>query len=292
MSDDTMEIIIDPHAGFCFGVVNAIESAQQILQQYHHLYCLGDLVHNNAEMQRLAEQGLVVVDREQLEQLHHTRVLIRAHGEPPDTYALARRQHIELVDATCPMVLALQKRINAGYEQMCRCGGQIVIFGKPGHAEVVGLNGQTGGSAIIVSAPGEINNIDFDRPIRLYSQTTRSKEDYEQLIHNIEQRHPVDFIAYNTLCSRVSRRTAELSSFCRSLDGLVFVSGSHSSNGHYLYGFCRKVMTKTLFISAAEEVDNHVAFFDDVRRVGITGATSTPRWLMDAVADRIRRRVK
>ena len=167
-----MEVLIDQNAGFCFGVVKAIDAAEQQLASNQSLYCLGDIVHNNAEVQRLANKGLAVIDYQQMEQLHDTRVLIRAHGEPPSTYAIAQRQHIELVDATCPIVLALQKRVREGYMEMQQVGGQVVIFGKQGHAEVIGLNGQTNNTAIIVSHPSDVDNVDFSRPIRLFSQTT------------------------------------------------------------------------------------------------------------------------
>ena len=186
-----MPVIIDSNAGFCFGVVKAIDAAEQQLSKMHQLYCLGDIVHNNEEVQRLAQQGLCVIDHEQmasLEQKNEKTVLIRAHGEPPSTYEMARQRGITLIDATCPIVLALQKRIREGYEQMATVGGQVAIFGKKGHAEVVGLNGQTGNTAIIISNPDDIDGIDIRRPLRLYSQTTMSREDYNGLIANIERR--------------------------------------------------------------------------------------------------------
>lgn len=282
-----MEVLIDQNAGFCFGVVKAIAAAEEQLDSYGQLYCLGDIVHNNAEVQRLANKGLKVIDYHQLEQLHHTRVLVRAHGEPPETYHIANRQHIEVVDATCPIVLALQKRIKEGFLEMQRCNGQIVIFGKPGHAEVIGLNGQTNNTAIIVSSPSEVEAIDFGRPIRLFSQTTKSKEEYQQLIDLIQQQKPTDFVAYNTICNRVTNRTNELKAFAQSVDALIFVSGSHSSNGHYLYDVCRSVMSNILFISSLDELDVHHPMLAHAQRIGISGATSTPRWLMEAVAKQL-----
>jgi 4-hydroxy-3-methylbut-2-enyl diphosphate reductase len=210
-------------------------------------------------------------------------VLIRAHGEPPETYRRAETLDIELVDATCPIVLALQQRIRKGYDEMRPVNGQIVIFGKPGHAEVVGLTGQTDGTAIIVSGPDDISAIDFHRPIRLYSQTTKSREEYQRLQDNIASRLPkgADFVAYDTVCNRVANRARDLEGFARSVDVLLFVAGSNSSNGHYLYEYCRKVQPKTFLIADPSQLQAH--WFDGARRVGISGATSTPRWLMEDV---------
>jgi len=310
-----MSVIIDDNAGFCFGVVKAIAAAEEQLQQSHSLYCLGDIVHNNEEVQRLRNLGLDVIDHEQLAAMgeevnsqtvsspYSTTVLIRAHGEPPETYVLAEQRGIKLIDATCPIVLALQKKVRDGYELMRERGGQVVIFGKPGHAEVIGLNGQTNNSAIIVPTPDEIDALDVCRPIRLYSQTTKSREDYSRLISNIEQRicevtglcsaDKADFVAYNTICSRVANRATQLEAFANHVDLVIFVSGVNSSNGHYLFEYCRKVQPSTIMISTPEELDG-----DEVRpllasakcpRIGITGATSTPRWLMEQVKEHIER---
>lgn len=305
-----MSVVIDENAGFCFGVVKAIAAAEEQLKDSHQLYCLGDIVHNNEEVQRLSQMGLKVIDHDQMESLPDTTVLIRAHGEPPSTYELARRRNIRLIDATCPIVLALQKKIREGYEQMQSEGGQVVIFGKQGHAEVIGLNGQTNNSAIIVSSPDDIDAIDVSRPIRLYSQTTKSREDYRQLVANIEKRrsengerrtrhtppfgHPSsrgegngepDFIAYNTICSRVANRATQLGEFAKSVDLLIFVSGVNSSNGHYLYEYCRKVQPATKMISSADELERD--WLLGVEHIGITGATSTPRWLMEQIKTKI-----
>lgn len=284
-----MKILIDDNAGFCFGVVKAIAAAEEQLSDGKRLYCLGDIVHNNAEVRRLSDRGLDIIDYAQFRSLHEARVLIRAHGEPPETYQLAERQGICLIDATCPIVLALQKRIREGYEVMRSVSGQVVIFGKPGHAEVIGLNGQTGNTAIIVSRPDDLDRIDFRRPIRLYSQTTKSREEYEQLIATIRQNCREvgndDFVAHNTICNRVANRATQLEVFARSVDLLLFVSGSNSSNGHYLFEYCKKVQPSTHMISNADELD--LGWFADVQTVGITGATSTPRWLMEQVKERI-----
>lgn len=286
-----MQIRIDENAGFCFGVVNAIGTAEEELKHDGTLYCLGDIVHNSAEVERLRQRGLRVIDHAQLQGLSGQKVLIRAHGEPPSTYAQARSLGIELVDATCPMVLALQKRIRKGFEEMSRQTpvGQVVIFGKPGHAEVVGLCGQTDGNAIVVSSPDDMGAIDFSRQIRLYSQTTQSKEEYAQLVKHIEagimahygELPEGHFVAYDTICNRVANRALQLEQFAKEVDVLLFVSGKGSSNGHYLYEYCRRVQPNTKLIADVEEIED--SWFEGVESVGITGATSTPRWLMEAI---------
>ena len=279
-----MKVRIDDNAGYCFGVVKAIGAAEEELRRDGSLYCLGEIVHNSAEVERLSQKGLHVIDHNTLPQLGGKKVLIRAHGEPPSTYRIADDLGIHLVDATCPIVLALQSRIKRGYEEMRLCGGQVVIFGRPGHAEVIGLNGQTDGTAIIISNPDEIDAIDFSRPIRLYSQTTKSREDYRRLTSNIRRRLPegADFIAYDTICNSVAGRTKALEAFAREVDVLLFVAGANSSNGHYLYEYCRSVQPKTYLISSAAEVRRE--WLDGAESVGISGATSTPRWLMEEIA--------
>lgn len=279
-----MIIEIDNNAGFCFGVVKAIDTAEAELSHGGSLYCLGDIVHNNAEVKRLHDKGLEIIDYEQFEQLSDVRVLIRAHGEPPSTYTTAKQRNIQLIDATCPIVLALQKRVRQGYEEMCAVNGQVVIFGKPGHAEVIGLCGQTDNTAIVVSHPDDIAQVDMNRPIRLYSQTTKSKEEYAQLISNLE--HVNDFVAYDTICNRVANRAKELEGFAERVELLLFVSGANSSNGHYLYEYCRKVQPNTYLISQASDIEP--SWLKGVQRVGITGATSTPRWLMEQIANTLR----
>lgn len=280
-----MEIRIDENAGYCFGVVKAIGAAEEALSREGSLYCLGDIVHNSAEVERLKQKGLEVIDHERLRSLRDVKVLIRAHGEPPETYRTAEDRGIELIDATCPIVLALQQRIRRGYAEMQAAGGQIVIFGKPGHAEVVGLTGQTAGTAIVVSSPDDTAALDYSRPLRLYSQTTKSRDEYRQLIANIEAHNPVDFVAYDTVCNRVANRARELEQFARSVDVLLFVAGANSSNGHYLYEYCRKVQPHTYLIGSAAELQPQ--WTAGAARVGISGATSTPRWLMEEVADRL-----
>lgn len=283
-----MEIRIDDNAGYCFGVVKAIGAAEEELSRDGSLFCLGDIVHNSAEVERLRSLGLEVIDHQRLPSLTGRKVLIRAHGEPPSTYRTAEQLGIRLIDATCPIVLALQQRIRKGYDEMQRVGGQIVIFGKPGHAEVVGLTGQTDGTAVIASTPDDLGNIDFSRPIRLYSQTTKSREEYQQLIANIQSQllPGADFVAFDTICNRVANRARELETFARSVDVLLFVAGANSSNGHYLYEYCRKVQPRTHLIADAGDLQGE--WFEGARSVGISGATSTPRWLMEEVAKQLR----
>ncbi|MBP5759645.1 MAG: 4-hydroxy-3-methylbut-2-enyl diphosphate reductase [Bacteroidales bacterium] len=281
-----MEVVVDSNAGFCSGVVAAIQAAENHLHSSERLYCLGDIVHNNEEVERLSAKGLEVITYERFAQLRDTKVLIRAHGEPPSTYQLAARNNIQLVDATCPIVLALQKKIRKGYEEMKNVGGQVVIFGKKGHAEVIGLNGQTDNTAIVISDMLDIEQIDFAKPMRIYSQTTQNKEQYEHLIETVKQRCASlandNVLAFNTICGRVSNRIKELTDFAASVDIVVFVSGQNSSNGKYLYEHCKQVKDNTLLISGLSELKKES--FVGVERIGITGATSTPRWLMEKVA--------
>lgn len=287
-----LKTVIDENAGFCFGVVNAIGTAEAELSKGGTLYCLGDIVHNSAEVKRLNDLGLQVIDHGYFQNLKGSdtakpKVLIRAHGEPRSTYVTAEERNIRIVDATCPIVLALQRKIRAGYDEMKRVDGQVVIFGKPGHAEVIGLNGQTDNSSVIVSNPADIDGIDLTRPIRLYSQTTKSKEDYELLIANIKGKvvNP-DFVAFNTICTRVSNRASELQRFARSHHVILFVCGNNSSNGQYLFEYCRKVNPRTYRITGVSEIEP--AMFENASLVGITGATSTPRWLMEDVEEYVK----
>lgn len=269
-------------------MVRAIETAEKHLEQEGTLCCLGDIVHNSAEVQRLKEKGLRVV--ESLD-ASTPKVLIRAHGEPPSTYARAKELGIVLIDATCPIVLALQQKIRKGYEEMrgMTPQGQVVIFGKPGHAEVTGLCGQTDNTAIVVPHPDNLEGIDFSRPIRLYSQTTKSREEYHRLIENIraatEAAGMTDFIAHNTICNRVANRATQLETFAKGVDAVVFVSGKGSSNGHYLYEYCKSVQPHTTMITDVQELED--IDLKGVQTIGITGATSTPRWLMETVAQKL-----
>ena len=281
-----MNVVVDEKAGFCSGVVAAIQMAEKHLHFSEKLYCLGDIVHNNEEVERLANQGLKVITYQQFSQLHDTKVLIRAHGEPPSTYVEAERNNIELVDATCPIVINLQKKIRDGYEEMKIIDGQVVIFGKKGHAEVIGLNGQTGNTAIIISDMDDIEQIDFSKPLRIYSQTTQNEEHYIRLIEEVKRRCATsknsNVLAFNTICRRVSNRVKELTTFVASVDIVVFVSGGNSSNGKYLYEHCKKVKNNALLVSGVGDLRRED--FNGMSKIGITGATCTPRWIMEKVA--------
>jgi 4-hydroxy-3-methylbut-2-enyl diphosphate reductase len=282
--DMTAEITIDKNAGFCFGVVKAIGKAEEELERQGRLYCLGDLVHNNAEVERLRSKGLQVVDRKMFEELHDTEVLIRAHGEPPMTYDVARQHNVRLIDATCPIVLSLQQRVRKGFDEMRQIGGQVVIYGLPGHAEVIGLNGQADNTAIIVSNIDDLVAIDVTKPVRLYSQTTKNREDYKHLAEELKRlMKNDDFEVYDTVCNSVANRAKELEQFAHEVDMLLFVAGEHSSNGRYLYDYCRRVQPNTYIIASENELKGE--WLNGRGKIGITGATSTPRWLMEQVME-------
>lgn len=280
-----MNITIDKDSGFCFGVINAIKTAEEYLSQHSHLYCLGDIVHNNEEVKRLSDKGLQVVTNEQFSQLHDTTVLIRAHGEPPETYQLAQQNNITLIDATCPVVLHLQHNIKKDFEKSCR-QRQILIFGKKGHAEVTGLLGQTQRNGIVISTKEDLQNIDFQKPAILYSQTTQSLEDYYHLIEIIKERYEEaghrDFFDYHdTICRLVANRAHHIQQFASQYDMILFVSGEKSSNGLYLFDICKKNNSQSFFISHIEQLQT--IDFSSVQSIGICGATSTPMWLMESV---------
>lgn len=285
-----MKVEIDPNSGFCFGVVYAIKKAEEELRSYGKLYCLGDIVHNNLEVERLKSLGLITIDHEEFRKLHNCSVLIRAHGEPPETYDIARKNNISLLDATCPVVLRLQHRIKLGSEEMKTIEGQIVIYGKEGHAEVNGLVGQTNGKAIVVGTINEIDKIDFSRPVTIFSQTTRNNEGYVEVINEIkrrmEQNGDIEFKSHDTICRQVSSRRTELRKFSREHDVIIFVSGKKSSNGKVLFNVCLNENPRTYFVSELTEVDKSWFRQDDL--VGICGATSTPRWLMEKISEEIR----
>jgi 4-hydroxy-3-methylbut-2-enyl diphosphate reductase len=289
-----MDVTIDQKSGFCFGVVYAIEMAEEILKKDHKLYCLGDIVHNNKEVDRLNNLGLEIINHDQLESLSNCKVLIRAHGEPPSTYETALKNDIELLDASCPVVLKLQHQIKEGYEQIKNINGQVIIFGKEGHAEVTGLVGQTDGKAIIVTTEEDLKKVDFAKPIYIYSQTTKSPAAFQNIINNIKDRLSSDgksdelkFVVHDTLCRQVSGREPQLKQFSVDNDVIVFVSGTKSSNGKMLYASCREENKQSYFISDVKEIKEE--WFEDVSSVGICGATSTPRWLMEEVAEFIKK---
>ena len=282
-----MKVEVDKESGFCPGVINAIRKAEDELKTRPKLYCLGDIVHNGQEVKRLEDQGLVTIDHDSLLQLHDTKVLLRAHGEPPSTYLQAQKQGIEIVDATCPVVLQLQKKVRRMYET--EPDSQIVIYGKHGHAEVNGLVGQTNSTAIVIENESELVKIDFSRPVRLFSQTTMSVDKFRQLSLNIEQRMEpgATLQTFDTICRQVANRIPHMRDFASRHDAILFVSGKKSSNGKALFEVCRSVNPRSYQVSSVEDVDP--SFWKDAETVGICGATSTPRWQMDQVADFVER---
>lgn len=289
-----MQVTIDSQSGFCFGVVYAIEVAERELRESNKLYCLGDIVHNNMEVSRLKEKGLVIISHEELEKIHHAKVMIRAHGEPPDTYRIALANNIELVDASCPIVLNLQNEIRKGSEEMDGKNGQIVIYGKEGHAEVNGLRGQTLGNAIIVGDESDLDRIDYTRPVRLYAQTTKSVEGFQKIVRLIGERMSKispelepDFRWSDSICRQVSNRSSQLRDFAKQFDVIIFVSGMKSSNGMILFEVCKQVNSRTYLVSSPEELE--ASWFRDASGVGVCGATSTPMWLMEEVGSRIQK---
>lgn len=288
-----LKITVDPKSGFCFGVVYAIEMAENILKEDNQLYCLGDIVHNNREVDRLNNLGLEIIDHKRLSELNDCKVLIRAHGEPPSTYETALKNNIELLDASCPVVLKLQHQIKEGYETIKKINGQVIIYGKEGHAEVTGLVGQTNGEAIIVTTKEDISKIDFEKPIYIYSQTTKSPKAFQDIVDEIKKElialgKDVDlkFVVHDTLCRQVSGREPQLKAFASENDVIVFVSGTKSSNGKMLFLSCKEQNKQSYFVSDTKEIDEN--WFKNSKSVGICGATSTPRWLMDEVADHIK----
>lgn len=288
-------IEIDSGSGFCFGVTTAISKAEEELERTGVLYCLGDIVHNAGEVERLRKKGLITVDHEEFARLHNVKVLLRAHGEPPSTYETARRNNIEIIDATCPVVLQLQKRIKEAYGRTSTEGSGdnnrplIIIYGKPGHAEVNGLVGQTEGSAVVIHDKSDLDNLDLDRDIWLYSQTTKSIEGFQEIVAEIRTRKKGgSFQWFDTICRQVANRMPKMREFAASHDVILFVSGAKSSNGRVLYAQCREVNPRTYLITDDSELNPE--WIADAHSIGICGATSTPRWLMQRVAEACERR--
>jgi 4-hydroxy-3-methylbut-2-enyl diphosphate reductase len=282
-------IEIDDESGFCFGVVTAIRKAEKALAESSTLYCLGDIVHNSDEVERLQQKGLKTITHEEMANLHGVKVLLRAHGEPPSTYEMAKRNDIEIIDATCPVVLRLQQRIKEAYDRSNTKDGnrpQIVIYGKLGHAEVNGLVGQTGGEAIVVEDIDDLDAIDFNRDIALYSQTTKPLEGFSMIIDEITKRKSPSchFESYDTICRQVANRVNNLRVFASNHDVVLFVAGTKSSNGKILFNQCLDVNEHTYLIANASEL--HKEWIDGKTTIGICGATSTPRWLMERVAEK------
>ena len=306
-----LQIEIDSGSGFCFGVTTAIKKAEEELASGETLYCLGDIVHNGMECDRLRRLGLVTINHEDMSRLHDVKVLLRAHGEPPQTYAMARRNNIEIIDATCPVVLKLQKRIKEQYEAPLSPpeegtiapasktieapsgavgGASIVIFGKKGHAEVLGLVGQTDGNAIVIESFDEVTKLDFTRDIYLYSQTTKSVDEFHRIIAYI-QAHiapTATFKSFDTICRSVANRMPNISTFATRHDLILFVCGRKSSNGKVLFNECLRVNPNSHLIEGPNEIDPQ--WLEGIKTVGICGATSTPKWLMEQCRDRINER--
>lgn len=287
-----IKVSIDQNSGYCFGVEFAIQMAEDEMENENTLYCLGDIVHNDMEVQRLYKKGLRIVTREDLQELKDCKVLIRAHGEPPETYELALKNNIELVDASCPVVLKLQNRIKHSYDKMQDSNGQVVIYGQKGHAEVIGLAGQTREEAIIVTTEEDLSQVDFSRPVTLYSQTTKSTKGFYKIKEIIETKmkdsnglNLVEFNANDSICRQVSNREPHLMKFAKLHDVIVFVSGKKSSNGKALFGVCKSENARSYFIENETEIDR--SWFEQDDSVGICGATSTPMWLMQNVAEHI-----
>ncbi len=288
-----MNIEIDPRSGFCFGVVNAINQAEKELQGDDDLYCLGDIVHNSEEVNRLELKGLITINHEDLEGLKGKKVLLRAHGEPPETYKIAEKNGIKIVDATCPVVLKLQQKIKESWLDLKDFGGQVVIYGKKGHAEVNGLVGQTERNSIVVEDPDEIVGLDYSKPIALFSQTTMSSDKYLALAENIRKqmvksigRNDVPLTINRTICGQVANRKKEVEEFAKRHQVVIFVSGEKSSNGKMLFEICKATNHNSFLVSNSNGVKKE--WFNGIDDVGVCGATSTPVWLMELVAVRIR----
>ena len=309
-----LQIEIDNGSGFCFGVTTAIKKAEEELAKGTKLYCLGDIVHNSMEVERLTKKGLITINHEQMRDLHNVKVLLRAHGEPPETYELAKRNNIEIIDATCPVVLALQRRIKSQYEKgyqsingsldkedtvtippsSSKSGREasIVIFGKNGHAEVLGLVGQTHSHAIVIEKFEDVKALDFNHDIYLYSQTTKSLDEFHKIIDYIQSHisPTAKFQSFDTICRQVANRMPNISSFAARHDLILFVAGRKSSNGKVLFHECLSVNPNSHQVESADEID--MTWFDGVQTVGICGATSTPKWLMEECRDEILRHTR
>lgn len=296
-----LQIEIDTGSGFCFGVTTAIQKAEEELAKGSKLYCLGDIVHNSMEVERLEAKGLITINHEQLSDLHNAKVLLRAHGEPPETYELAKRNNIEIIDATCPVVLALQRRIKKQYEKSQLAtestsiddlkhadpSASIVIFGKNGHAEVLGLVGQTHSHAIVIEKFEDVKQLDFSHDIYLYSQTTKSLDEFHKIIDYIQQHisPTAKFRSFDTICRQVANRMPNISTFAARHDVVIFVAGRKSSNGKVLFHECLNVNERSYQVESASEID--MQWFVGAKTVGICGATSTPKWLMEECRDAI-----
>ena len=279
-----MKVEIDEHSGFCFGVVNAIRKAEQELEK-GALYCIGDIVHNSLEVERLKAMGLQTIEHDDFARLKNCRVLFRAHGEPPVSYQTAHENGIEIIDASCPVVLNLQERIRKSFEQTRKEGGQIVIYGKRGHAEVVGLVGQTNGEALVVEKEDDIKQIDFSRQVILFSQTTNSLEGFQKIADLLKERGGDLVVVHDTICRKVANRIPQLRDFAGCHDVVIFVSGQKSSNGKQLFAVCQEINPRSYFVQSVEDLRPEM--IAGAETVGISGATSTPRWIMEDIQHKI-----
>ena len=290
-----MQVTIDEHSGFCAGVTGAIRRAENELQQTGQLYCLGDIVHNGQEVQRLERLGLETIDYDDLRTIHHARVLLRAHGEPPSTYWIASQNDNTIIDGTCPVVKRLQERIAATYNEHKHDDPrvQIVIFGKRGHAEVIGLQGQTNNTAIVLEHPQEADKLDYSRPIYLFSQTTKSVEEFNRLAEIIKtqianHQSPIALQVHDTICCSVANRVEQLKRFAAAQDIVLFVGGTKSSNAAVLFGHCKQANGQSYFLTGPDDLTDELnERCSHVDKVGVCGATSTPLWLMEQVRDRL-----
>ena len=282
-----LNIEIDKKSGFCFGVVKAISKAEEELSKGEPLYCLGDIVHNGQEVERLTRLGLITIDHAQFELLHNAKVLLRAHGEPPRTYQIAKKNNLTLIDASCPVVLKLQSRIKKAYMNAPTEDTQIVIYGKNGHAEVNGLVGQTDEKAIVIESEADLSKLDFSKNICLFSQTTKSLDGFNHLVKTLSEKitDEAEFEYYDTICRQVANRIPNITTFAKKNDIIIFVSGKKSSNGKVLYEHSKKINPNTYFVTEADEITT--LELDLTKKIGICGATSTPRWLMEDIADKL-----
>ena len=282
-----MKIEIDQGSGFCFGVTRAIGKAEEELNKDGHIYCLGDIVHNGKECDRLQRLGLTTINHEELTNIHKSKVLLRAHGEPPSTYQLAEKNEIEIIDATCPVVLHLQERIKKEYDNDTEHKKQIVIFGKNGHAEVLGLVGQTEGTAIVIESIADLHKLDYNKDICLYSQTTKPLDEFRRIVEYIQEHisSNATFTFYDTICRQVANRMPNIREFANRHDVILFVCGKKSSNGRVLFKECKEANPKSYMIDTANEIE--LRWLQDCNSVGICGATSTPKWLMEECKIRI-----
>jgi len=282
-----LNIEIDKKSGFCFGVVKAISIAEEELAKGDTLYCLGDIVHNGQEVERLTRLGLITIDHEQFAQLHDAKVLLRAHGEPPATYQTAKENNLTLIDASCPVVLKLQSRIKKAYQAAPGDDTQIVIYGEKGHAEVNGLVGQTDEKAIVIESEDDLSKLDFSKKISLFSQTTKSLDGFNHLVSTLSEKivNDAGFEYSDTICRQVANRIPNITTFAKKNDIIIFVSGKKSSNGKVLYEHCKEINPNTYFVTESDELTE--LNLDLTRKIGICGATSTPRWLMEDVAAKL-----